>query len=503
MRAAAIPIRSFCLDGLCMGSEVYRVDPVARVGPLIDDLRQGSYAALHAPPSSGLSTTLEALARTLTARGCNAIRVPLAGLPIDDRDLDVAERLLLTAILRAAARRDAAQRVPPFRDGGPWHRISVALCDWQRQCDRPIILMFDDVHRLPPAALGMLRAQLAARPGVHAVLLAGISDLRSAGPDRLGRDAPLHRLPEFDRATLAGFFDQHAQASGDRLGPHAVERLWLWTGGQPWLVNATARTLFDAIGAQGTVTVRQVDRAIGRLLDQWPLFFDQLTAHLSEPDVRRALLPLLTGSAPIGPTATADLRRARAVGLLAGERAGPLGRVHLIAALRVLTRPIDARLTLRETGFRRPDGRLDLEGALGAFAWMWQRSEANLLTPHPWPSTEPALHAYAFLQRLLPTHALSPVAGYGARQLTLDVELPLPRQVAQRLAIVIKMRTPDDPHPLDRGLADLDAAITRLSAESGALMIFDGRRGAPPLEERTGLARETTPAGHEVVVVRG
>ena len=67
----------------------------------------------------------------------------------------------------------------------------------------------------------------------------------------------------------------------------------------------------------------------------------------------------------------------------------------------------------------------------------------------------------------------------------------------------VKLMATDDPHPLDRGLADLDSAISRLKAEAGALMIFDGRRGAPPLEERTGLSRETTPAGHSVVVVRG
>jgi hypothetical protein len=52
-------------------------------------------------------------------------------------------------------------------------------------------------------------------------------------------------------------------------------------------------------------------------------------------------------------------------------------------------------------------------------------------------------------------------------------------------------------------LKQLDEYLTRLSLDSGCLVVFDRRTDAPPVEERTRMESAVTPTGKPVVVVRG
>ena len=58
-------------------------------------------------------------------------------------------------------------------------------------------------------------------------------------------------------------------------------------------------------------------------------------------------------------------------------------------------------------------------------------------------------------------------------------------------------------NPLKEGLSQLDKYLSGLSLDTGWLVIFDRRSGLPPLSDRTTTEMATSPAGREIIVIRG
>jgi hypothetical protein len=58
-------------------------------------------------------------------------------------------------------------------------------------------------------------------------------------------------------------------------------------------------------------------------------------------------------------------------------------------------------------------------------------------------------------------------------------------------------------NPLKDGLKQLDSYLSGLSLDTGWLVIFDRRSGLPPICDRTTTEIATSPAGREIIVIRG
>ena len=70
------------------------------------------------------------------------------------------------------------------------------------------------------------------------------------------------------------------------------------------------------------------------------------------------------------------------------------------------------------------------------------------------------------------------------------------------LGIELKVWRDKRKDPRIEGLAQLDGYLEGLGLSTGWLVIFDGRSGAAPIEDRTGAKRMMTVGGREVVVIR-
>lgn len=507
MRATATPARHFAIHGPCDPQTHHLLDPVERlprVGgqTLAGRLLGGGSVALQAPPAAGRTTAVRALAAHLRQRGATPVVLDAHGFdrPAGDprQTLARAEVRLLDQLRRAARGAPEGERGPghgPWRIGGPWQLLAVALDDWARRSDRPLIALVDDADRLPPPVAGMLRAQLAAS-AVRGVLLTAVDDPRGHDGGRLGRGADHVRQPGLTRREVAALYGLHGAETGQTFTGPALIRAERWSGGHPWLVCALARELVDGMGLRGTVTRDHVDRAAARLLDAWPPFFDRLTAALDTPAVRRAALPLIPGTAPVGPSAPADIERARSHGLLANDAGQVAGALQMAAMLRALAHALGGLPDLHAGRCRRADGGIDLPRVITTLAGTCGGTEA---TPGQGPPTiaelAPMVRATAVIERLLPAGGVMWRGGYGARQLVGRVDLPIAGRRRQQAVIALKRRGPDDPHPLERGLSELDRLIP--PGGQGALVLFDPRAGG-----RARLTWEVPPSGREVLVVR-
>jgi hypothetical protein len=71
------------------------------------------------------------------------------------------------------------------------------------------------------------------------------------------------------------------------------------------------------------------------------------------------------------------------------------------------------------------------------------------------------------------------------------------------LGIELKVWRDGAGDPLDEGLAQLDAYLDGLGLATGWLVIFDRRRGQPPISQRTSSTTAVSPGGRDVTVIRG
>ncbi|WP_216893021.1 ATP-binding protein [Nocardia alni] len=126
---------------------------------LIDE---GLYFVVHAPRQTGKTTTLEALADTVSAAGDRvAICVSCETAQVAGDDYGAAEDIVLQMIRKAVHRRGYPESwLPPT----PWPqapagtRINIALSEWAGQCPVPLVLPFDEIDAmLGPSMMTMLR----------------------------------------------------------------------------------------------------------------------------------------------------------------------------------------------------------------------------------------------------------------------------------------------------------------------------------------------------------
>jgi len=158
-----------------------------------------------------------------------------------------------------------------------------------------------------------------------------------------------------------------------------------------------------------------------------------------------------------------------------------------------------------------PDGRLDMARLLHEFAGFWREHGEVLESRLPYHEVAPQLVLMAYLQRIVNGGGyVDREYGVGRGRIDLCVRFPYAgpdgRRAWQREALELKVWAsgkPDPkPDPKEDGLAQLEAYLTRLGLEQGALVIFDRRAEALPIPARTRFEEARTPNGLAVTLLR-
>ncbi|MBN2799307.1 MAG: ATP-binding protein [Deltaproteobacteria bacterium] len=269
--------RFFNTAGPCDPVRHYGIDPLARFPEAIALIDWQGCFVLHAPRQTGKTPTLRALAKALTEEGRFA--APLfsceAGEAVSDDVGEVEGALLRQIAMTAEDDLPEALRPPPVVSAPVGVQLSSNLRAWCRSCPKPVVLFFDEIDALRDdglrTVLRQLRASYATR-APHAVILCGLRDVRdyrmaSGGKGRLGTSSPFNinvastRMPSFTEAQVRELLVQHTEATGQPFSEGALERVFYYTQGQPWLTNALAAEVVDHLGVTGEITAAHIDRA--------------------------------------------------------------------------------------------------------------------------------------------------------------------------------------------------------------------------------------------------
>lgn len=484
----------FNTTGPCVPGEHYMLPPEERcdVMPLVAGKH---FFVIHAARQTGKTTLLNALERSLNAgdeyhalycsvESVQGIRDPEKGIPAV---VDALESMIYYHPRLKA-------HVPPRR-GDFGTALKSFLSDLCAATDRPVVVFFDEADCLSGQTLVTFLRQLrdgyvnrSRIPFVHSLALVGMRDIRDykaqvrPDGDTLGSASPFNivksslGLPGFAREEIETLYAQHTAETGQSFAPGAVARAFEWTFGQPWLVNALAAEIVEAVlggDCSRPIEASLLDQASQRLMLRRDTHIDSLLERLKEERVRRVMQPILLGEGEEIDRLGDDFLYVRDLGLIRDDRGTlqPANPIYGEVIARTLNYNAQQNLSADYEN-RWMDGKgLDMQGLLEGFQAFWRENSEAWVERFQYKEAAPHLILMAFLQRVLNGGAdLAREFATGTRRVDLCVTYA-DRRYPVELKLVRGEKTRAE------GLRQLADYCDQLGADEGWLVLFDQASG--------------------------
>jgi len=493
-----------------------------RLPEIVNLIAQRNYFVIHAPRQVGKTTAMLALAQELTASGqYTAVMLSLeVGAAFSD-DLGAAELAILGEWKQSIRFRLPKDLQPnEWLDAEAGARIGTNLSNWTEQSSRPLIVFLDEIDALSNetliSVLRQIRSGFPNRPQgfPQSVALVGMRDVRdykyaSGGSDRLNTSSPFNikvrsfTLSNFTLEDVRNLYQQHTEATGQIFTPESVDLAFHLTQGQPWLVNAIAKEIVEYITKDPAIpiTPELVNQAKEILIKRQDTHLDSLAERLREDRVRAIIQPILSGQELVNMPED-DLRFVLDLGLCSRDSRGGIqiaNPIYREIIPKVLASITIASLTSIAPTWLDNDGNLNPQALLDSFILFWRQHGEPLFGSTPYPEIAPHIVLMAFLHRVVNgggTLEREYAIGSGRMDICL-------RYGKVTLAMELKVWADKRPDPLKEGLLQIDKYLSGLSLNTGWLVIFDRRSGLPPISDRTTTENVISPAGREIIVIRG
>jgi DNA polymerase III delta prime subunit len=256
---------------------------------LIDDMQ---YFLIHAPRQTGKTTFLHALAHRLNKEG-NYVSVvcSLESAGYNSISVETANEVFVQSLYLTAEVFLPPDLMPPNPNSYSSSNILLRsyLTDWSRILDKPLVLLLGEVDALYGdvliSTLRQLRDGFQTRPKhfPQSIALAGLRDIRDfrtpspANIPSIGSGsifniiAESFFLPAFSKEEVRGLLNQHTQDTGQVFSEEVLEKLYDYSGGQPWLTNALANEVVSEILKNDyslEITLDLIELAKEKLIDQ-------------------------------------------------------------------------------------------------------------------------------------------------------------------------------------------------------------------------------------------
>jgi len=290
-------------------------------------------------------------------------------------------------------------------------------------------------------------------------------------------------------------YAQHTAQTGQPFAEGVVERVYWWTSGQPWLVNAVARECVEKLRpvkgypgwdlylaekgeeppGDGTVTVDMAETAVKNIILRRDVHIDSLLERLHEKRVQRVIEPVLLGDETDIDYLDDDFAYCMDLGLIKFEdgRLVPGNRIYSEVFVRMLT--FNTQFALQSSldpPWATEDG-LDMDGLLKGFQEFWRENSDIWLGKYQYREAAPQLILQAFLQRVLNGGGeLVRELATGTRRIDLCV-----RYAGRKYPLELKVLRRKD--TVEKGTVQLGAYMDTLGEREGWLVVFDPDNDKP------------------------
>ncbi len=497
--------RHFNVAGPCIPGQHYMLDATARCGPLTDLIDSGQFFVIHAARQTGKTTLLNDVEQTLNREDTYyALYCSLeSAQPYSQPENGVPA---IVDAIRSACSYHPVLREHDFAANLDRNALGSVIKDGfahlAEKLDRPLVVFFDEADCLSNGTLVAFLRQLRdgyvnriRTPFIHSLALVGMRNIRDykarIRDDRetLGSASPFNivtealTLNDFSREDVAALYAQHTADTGQPFEGAAIDRVYYWTQGQPWLVNAIGREIVQKILQKDysvTITADMVDQAAHTIILRRDTHIDSLLERLKESRVRRVVEPIIMGQGGDVKRLSDDYEFVRDLGIIREERGqvAPANPMYAEVIGRVLSYDAQQDMLAAEIGRDAPaylddNGRFDMRAMLKEFQHFWRENSESWRDRFDYREAAPHLILMGFLQRVLNGggRVVREMAA-GTGRLDLCVEYR-----GYRYPIEVKIYRGDK--TVREGLRQLSRYLNTLGEQEGWLIIFDRRDDVP------------------------
>ena len=359
---------------------------------LIEDMQ---YFLIHAPRQTGKTTFLHALAHRLNREGnyvavvCSLESAGYTSISVETANINFIKALAKMSKFFLGTENlspDIAKYISEPSVLGDY------LTDWCDTLDKPLILLLDEVDALYDdvliSTLRQLRDGFQTRPNhfPQSIALVGLRDIRDfrmrarADNPSIGSGSPFNIkaksffLPAFSKEEVRGLLNQHTLDTGQVFSEEVLEKIYAYSGGQPWLTNALANEVVREIlnnDYSREITLDLIEQAKERLIEQRQTHLDSLADKIDDPRVRPIIMSIITGDSPAFDGADDAIRYCRDLGIISTgnpiQFANPIYR-EIVTRILNLGFSIGINQDIAQTSwYLNTDGDLNMDKLLEAF----------------------------------------------------------------------------------------------------------------------------------------
>jgi hypothetical protein len=253
---------------------------------------------------------------------------------------------------------------------GPYQALNELLTQWSKRSDKPIVLLVDEIDTLQGKVLTSFLSQIRAgydkRPALfpQSIVFCATHDVIDKQFNI--KDATL-RINFLRREDLDAMFSSYAARFRVGIDKDAIDRIWRYSSGQPWIISTLAGELFQEIApakAIRHISSAQVDEAIDNIIAKRGNHLEYLVSQLHDERVKRCLIPVLTSGPVTESIDEQDFTFIQELGLIKFDR-----KIELANSLykeiipRALIDPIGYMINLDGDKFLQEDRSIDLPGS--------------------------------------------------------------------------------------------------------------------------------------------
>ena len=503
--------RFFNTTGLCNPDDHYMVDPFRGMFDSIYQLIESKqFFLLHAPRQTGKTTFLHELAHRLNREGkyiSVAFSLESEGTPKDIEIIEI-EKLFIESLYEAASKFIDNNELPPSPNNfqSSHALFQNYLFKWAERQVKPIVLLIDDLDALRidiiPPFLAQIRDGFQCRPerfpgtiaftGLHKIgeyqnrAKEGLNIPDSGPPFNIL--ASSFFLPAFSKEEVRSLLLQHTDDTGQVFSPEVMDKLYEYSGGQPWLTNALANEIVREILGNDfskPITPELVELAKENLIAERQTHLDSLADKVNEGRVRRVVMSIISGDTLNFDGYDDAIRYCRDLGIVTQTNpvqfANPIYREIVTRILNSSLHDSFNQELVETVWYVRPDGTLDMDKLLHAFVDFYRWNAESWLERYQYKEAGHQLLLMAFLQRI--------VNGGGRieREMAVgngrtDLAVFWKNQV-----FALELKINRNARSQEEGLRQISRYLDKLGQKAGYLILFETRSSEEiPWEQRLG-----------------
>jgi hypothetical protein len=494
--------KTFNIAGPCNPDEHYMLPAQERCGDVIDLIEQKQYFVIHAARQSGKTTLLLELTQQLNEEGnYYALCCSLESV----QEITEAEKSIpaIIRVMKTWVKFHKTLRKYPFADKINYADFNVALREsltyFCESLDKPLVVLFDEVDCLSNGTLISFLRQLRDGyinrrniPFVQSLGLVGLRNIRDykakirEPSGTLGTSSPFNivktskTLRNFTLDEIAELYAQHTQETSQAFSPKVIQRVYHYTQGQPWLVNAIACEIVEQIlnfEVSREILLEHVEQAVQTITLRRDTHLDSLMERLKEARVQRIVEPVILGENKGYNLLDDDYQYVLDLGLLRDdEEKGlvPSNPIYGEVIIRTLIAGSQMELKKRQFPPAAPaylvEGKLDMKRLLQDFQQFWRENSEIWVERYQYQEAAPHLILQAFLQQVVITGgriSRELAGGRGSLDLCVHYE-------GGKYPIELKLRYGEKTY--QEGKDQLAGYMDRLNCQEGWLIVFDQRK---------------------------